>query len=137
MPIGNGVTFKGFFFEDAQFTAYMSGSVTKADEGKAVTQDTTAANTFKLSGDGDPIHGRLEVFEDRVQEGVKVGTISMHFAGELPIKSGLTSTFVVAVGSTLVGAGNGEVKNVAPVAGVPVVRVMEVVNGKAIALKIS
>jgi len=136
MPIGQGVTLKGYFMEAYQFTVLLSGSITAADVGKALTQDNTAANTFKLAGDGDPIHARLETYEDRVQEGIKVGAAAFHFANDLPIKSGLTSTFVVAVGSTLVGAGNGEVKNVAPVAGVPVVRVMEVVGLKATALKI-
>jgi hypothetical protein len=136
MAIGSGVTLKGYFMEAYQFTVLLSGSIVAADVGKALTQDTTVANTFKLAGDGDPIHARLETYEDRVQEGIKVGTAAFHFANELPIKSGLTAGAVVAVGSTLVGAGAGEVKNAAPVAGVPVVRVMEVVGLKATALKV-
>ena len=127
-PIGNGVTLDGFFMEDAQFTVNLSGSPTSADVGKAVTQDTTAANTYKLAGDGDPIHGRLEVVQARTQEGITVGTVSFQWSGQLPALNGLTSTAIPVVGSFLVGAGGGYVKAAAAAAGVPSVRVQEVIG---------
>lgn len=130
--IGSGVTLNGYMFEDDIFTALLASGITTSDVGKAVTQDTTAANTFKLAGDGDPIHGRLEQVENRVQEGLLVGTIAMSFMATLPIKAGLTAGAVVAVGSNVVGAGSGEVKNAAAAAGVPVVRVYEIIGTKAV-----
>jgi hypothetical protein len=56
------------------------GAVTQDDLGKALTLDTTAPNTMKLAGDGDPVHGRLETYEDRSQQGAgKVGTVQRQF----------------------------------------------------------
>lgn len=90
-------------------TVLLSGTITEADVGKAVTQDKTAANTFKLAADGDLIYGRLEVLEDRANEGTKVGNVKLHLMGvKLPIKSGET----VGIGAFVVGAGGGEVKAV-------------------------
>lgn len=109
-PIGNGVTLRGFQFEDAQFTCLISGSVSASDVGKAVSQDTSADNTVKLAGNGDVIVGRLMAVENRVQEGIVVATVAMQFADKLPIKSGLSGASVVAKGSFLIGAGSGEVK---------------------------
>lgn len=100
----------GFPFEDAQFTVKLASGITAADIGKALTQDTTAANTMKLATDGAPIDGRLLSVEDRTVEGTLVGTATFQFAAELPIKSGLTGAAVVAVGSRICGAGGGEVK---------------------------
>lgn len=109
-PIGNGVTLRGFQFEDAQFTCLISGSVSASDVGKAVAQDTTAANTVKLAGDGDVIVGRLMSYENRVQEGLVVGTVAFQFLDTLPIKSGLSGGAAVVRGKFLIGAGSGEVK---------------------------
>lgn len=106
----NGVVTQLFSFEDFTFTMYVSGTVTAADVGKAVALDTTAANTVKLAGDADEVFGRLETFEDRTQEGIKVGAISRKLRGKLPVKTGLTGFDVLAVGDTAVGAGSGEVK---------------------------
>lgn len=104
------VRLTGFPFEDSQLTVKLSGSPVQADIGKALTQDTSAANTMKLAGDGDPIDGVLLTLENRTVEGTVVGTCSFRFAKTLPIKSGLTGAAVVAVGSRLCGAGAGEVK---------------------------
>jgi hypothetical protein len=106
----NGVVTQLFSFEDFTFTMSVSGSVVAADVGKAVALDTTAANTVKLAGDGDQIFGRLETFENRTQEGIKVGAISRKLRAKLPVKTGLTGFNVPAVGDTVVGAGAGEVK---------------------------
>lgn len=88
-------------------TVLISGSVTQADVGKALTQDTTAPNTYKLAGDNDVIFGRLELLEARTNEGTLVGNAKLYLMGvKLPIKAASG----VAVGSFVIGAGAGEVK---------------------------
>lgn len=106
----NQVRLFGYDFKDEQFPVKLSGSPTTADIGKAVTQDTTAANTMKLAGDGDQIMGVLLTVENRTVEGTVIGTVSFEMATKLPIKAGLTGAAVVAIGSRLCGAGAGEVK---------------------------
>lgn len=95
----NQVVSYGFSFEDAQFTYLISGTVTDADVGKAVAQDTTAANTVKLAGDNDVIFGRLELFEDRAVLGIKVATISRMFKAKLP-----KAANVIALGTSVSGS---------------------------------
>jgi len=104
------ISTKGRYLEDFQETFYISGTVTQADLGKALSLDATAPKTVKLAADGDIIVGRLEVYEDRVQEGVKVATVSMKFIDWVPYKTGLTSGDVAGIGKAIVGAGAGEVK---------------------------
>lgn len=107
-PIGS-VTLRGFFNENDMFTCTLAAGITKSDEGKAVAQDTGAANKVKLAGANDVIVGRLEVVEVRTQEGVLVGTVN--FASnfmEIPMKAAETP----AVGSLIEGssdAGKGQV----------------------------
>lgn len=72
--------------------------------GLAVTQDTTAANTVKLAGDGDKILGRLENVEDRTVEGIKVGAVKI--IGGMALKK----TGEIAVGDMVLGGGSGLVK---------------------------
>lgn len=127
--IGNGVTLRGFFMEHAQLTFNLKSDIVAGDVGKAVAQDTTAANTVKLAGDGDVIVGRLETFENRVQEGILVGAVSLQFLNTLPVKSGLSGGDVIALGKFLVGAGAGEVKASATVpAGSEPIRVWELTS---------
>lgn len=114
LPFHNIVTLKGLHFNDCEVTMNLPTTVTKADEGKALTLDTSGANKAKLAGDGDYIIGRLEVVEVRSSSQV-VGTVALDFANTLPVKSGET----IAVGDTVVGAGNGEVK--AKTSGTPAV----------------
>jgi hypothetical protein len=97
---------QGIIFDSTWLAYAVSGSVTVADLGKAVTLDTTAANTVKLAGDGDRIIGRLETLEARVVEGVTVGTVSRRFSEAFPILAG--ETFVV--GDTMMGGGGGLVR---------------------------
>lgn len=104
------VALDGFSFPDNQFTVKLHAGIATTDIGKAVSQDTAGANTVKLAADGDAIVGRLMTVEDRTVEGQLIGTVEFKFQGTLPIKSGLTSTAVVAVGSRVVGAGAGEIK---------------------------
>jgi hypothetical protein len=91
---------------DFQYTYKISGTVTEADEGKAVTLDSTAANTVKLAGADDVVIGRLFRYENRVAEGVKLATVETKGGMRLPK---LAST-VVAVGDSVVGEAAGLVK---------------------------
>jgi len=104
--IGAGVSLEGIFFPDFEVTMLISGTVTKADEGKAVAIDNTASNTVKLAADGDPVFGRLQAYENRVQEGIKVATVATKFIATLPIKAASG----VARGDSIQGAGAGEIK---------------------------
>lgn len=111
LPFHNQVRLTGFPFEDSQLTVKLASGITANDCGKALTQDTSADNTMKLAGDGDPIDAVLLTFEDRTAiEGIRVGTATFRFAMTLPVKSGLSGAAVPARGSRLCGAGNGEVK---------------------------
>jgi hypothetical protein len=99
-----GISLVGIPHSEFRRTVYLTAGTTKADEGKPVTLDTTANNTFKLAGNTDVIYGCLKVVENRVQEGILVGTVEFK-GGFTWTKSG-----VVAVGDGVVGAGAGAVK---------------------------
>lgn len=101
---GGGISFVGIPHSEFRRTAYLAAGITSADVGKPVTLDTSANNTFKLAGDGDVVYGNLKVVENRVQEGILVGTIEFK-GGFQWTKSG-----VIAVGDGVVGAGAGAVK---------------------------
>ena len=102
-----GVTLKGAIPAN-DLTFVVDSAISEADEGKVVTQDTSAANKVKLAGAGDPIFGRLERVEDRVVEGVKVGNVKIIGGMELPIASGYTPE----VGDAIIGAAGGYVTKV-------------------------
>lgn len=110
MAIPNQIVSWGYTSPDDIFTYLISGTVTDNDVGKAVTLDTTAANTVKLAGAGDAIFGRLEVYEDRAVLGLKVASVAREFKDLIPIATGLTGFDVVAVGDTVVGSAAGLVK---------------------------
>ena len=97
---------QGIISEDSWQAWNVSGSPAQTDVGKAVTLDSSAANTVKLAGIGDRIIGRLEALESRTIEGVTVGTISREFSDSLPAANGET----FHVGDTAVGASSGTVK---------------------------
>lgn len=101
---GGGISFVGIPHSEFRRTAYLAAGITSADVGKPVTLDTSANNTYKLAGDGDVVYGNLKVVENRVQEGILVGTIEFKGGFNWP-KSG-----VIAVGNGVVGAGAGAVK---------------------------
>jgi hypothetical protein len=119
--IGNGVTLRGYHFEDFMLTTNLAAGITKADEGKLVTLDTSASTTMKLAGINDRVFGRLEVVEDRTVEGLLVGTVAGKFANKVPISAAAPGT--VAVGDVLEGsavAGQGQTKGGgSPTASVP------------------
>lgn len=94
----NAVVTHQFSFEDFTFTYYLDAAIVAADVGKAVMLDTTGTNKVKLATDNAVVFGRLETFEDRTQEGVKVGAVSRKFRSKLP------KTGTVAVGDTVTGS---------------------------------
>lgn len=97
-----GVTIKGSI-PDNNLTFVLDDAIVEADEGKLVTQDTSAANKVKLCGDGDEILGKLFRYEDRVVERVKVGSVILVGGLEFPVASGYTP----AIGDKVVGAAGG------------------------------
>ena len=99
-----GISLVGIPHSEFRRTVYLAAGITKADEGKPVTLDTTANNTFKLAGADDVVMGNLKVVENRVQEGILVGTVEFK-GGFQWTKSG-----AIAVGNGVVGAGAGAVK---------------------------
>jgi hypothetical protein len=96
--IGNGVTLAGFHNEAWKFTFILSGAITRADVGKVVTQDPTAANTVKLAGDGDFPLGILSSYENRIQEGIITGTVGLKDSRSVPY------TGALAVGDSIEGS---------------------------------
>lgn len=96
--IGAPVSF-GYALNDFMFTYNLAASLTIADVGKAVTLDTSAANTVKLAANADKIFGRLETFEDRISLGIKVGTVSRKFKDKLP-----KTAAAIAVGDSVTGS---------------------------------
>lgn len=104
--IGVGVSLRGIHQEAFNYPFLLSGNVTAADVGKAVTLDTTKANTMKLAGDGDPIYGWLETVEVRTVEGIVIGAVATKGGYAFPVKEGET----INIGDEIQGAGNGEVK---------------------------
>jgi len=106
--IGQGISLRGMTHEKFHYAFNLASGITKADEGKAVALDTTAANQVKLAGDDDHIIGKLVVVEDRSVEGVLVGTVALK--GGFGFTEVAAPTYPLAVGDTVVGAGGGEVK---------------------------
>jgi hypothetical protein len=95
------VVSSGFPIDDFIYTYNISGAVTQDDLGKALTLDTTAANTMRLAGDGEAVHGRLFSYEDRSQQGGgKVGAVQRRFKDKIPVQVG----HGIDVGESVVGA---------------------------------
>lgn len=114
MAIINQVRMAKYDFKDSQFTVKLATATVAADVGKAFTYDNSADNQIKLATDASPICAVLYTYEDRVNEGTKVGTGEFRFATYLPIKAGLAGNQVVVRGSNLIGAGAGEVRAADP-----------------------
>lgn len=103
IAIGEGVSLRGFYSEDWSLTWNLAAGIVAADIGKAMTQDTTAANTAKLAGDNDSIIGVLVSRENRVQEGTLVGAISHQFGVSLTYTGGLPAIGAQVVGASVAG----------------------------------
>lgn len=94
------VVSSGFPLDDFTFTYNISGAVTQADLGSALTLDTAAASTMKLAGDGKQIHGRLYTYEDRSQQGAgKTGAVQRRFKERLP-----KTAAAIAIGDSVCGS---------------------------------
>lgn len=122
----NAVVAHQFTFPDFQFTMNVSGSVTAADVGKAVTLDATASNTVKLAGADDVVIGRLETVETGGLDGLTVGAVARKFRAVLP------TTGTVEIGDQVVGSATaGVVKSMAaqPALGAKTNIVIEVLTG--------
>lgn len=103
-----------YFHEDSTYTFNLDAAIVAGDVGKAVEIDATGDMKVKLATDGAIIFGRLETFENRVNEGLKVGTVCTKFMGRLPVKA---AALLITRGNSVVGAGAGEVKGAAAAAG--------------------
>lgn len=120
MGVPNQVVSRGYDFNDFKFTYLISGTVTDADVGKAVSLDTTAANTVKLAVADEIIFGRLEAYEDRTVLGVKVATVSRKFKDIVPY-TGTAPT----IGQSVTGSATAGVVKVATVQNLQDNRVVE------------
>jgi hypothetical protein len=110
---GSGVVSSGFpqTADPFTFTYYLTGAfadeaAVRAAEGKAVSLDTAAASSVKLAADAEPIFGRIYVAEDRKVLGFKTASVQRRFKEKLPATVG----HGIAVGDSVVGAGNGLVR---------------------------
>lgn len=103
--IGRGVTLLGLEVSSDAVTVNLASGITEKDEGKALAVDTSAPNTMKLAGDEDVIRGYLDKVEIRKVKGV-VGTMYTRGWFKFPLKA----SDAAAIGDSIVGAGNGEVK---------------------------
>lgn len=98
-----GIRHKGIHVETSAFPWYIAAGVVIGDVGKAMSVDPATNCTAKLTGDGDRVIGQLASFEDRVQEGIRVGTVE-HQGG---FEFAYTGSLVVGdsiVGSATAGA---------------------------------
>lgn len=121
MSIGT-VSLRSFYDENWSITYAITGTILQADTGKLVTQDTSAANTAKLAGDGDLPLGVLSTLENRIQEGIVVGAVAMKGVFAIP------TTGAVALGASVVGSATPGVAKAAA-AGSNQTRVVEILSG--------
>lgn len=95
---------RGIRNEESAATWYLGAGLTAiGDVGKPVA--VTGNFTVDVAADGAEILGVLESFENRVQEGIKVGAVNWHNCAKFTY----TGTDPVP-GGRIVGAGGGNVK---------------------------
>lgn len=99
IAIGEGVSLRGFYSKNWSLTWNLAAGIVAADIGKAMAQDASAANTAKLAAADESIIGVLMSRENRVQEGILVGSICHQFGAKLVY----TGT-IPAIGSQVVGS---------------------------------
>lgn len=106
------VSLRGIVHDDFQYTFNVKAStVVAADAGvKAVSVDTAAANQVKLAADANRILGLLGVYENRVAEGIEVGTVLLQGGYTFTMKASPSGPEMPAVGDFIVGAGAGLVR---------------------------
>jgi hypothetical protein len=103
--IGAGVTLEGAGIDDA-YTFNLAAGATEANEGEPVCLDPSANNQAKLGVDGAPVLGMLLRVENRIAEGVLVGSVIT----EGGIRFKVLPADPLAVGDTAVCAGSGEIR---------------------------
>lgn len=110
------VSLRGIVHEDFHYGFNAkAGTMVLADAGvKAVAVDTAAANQVKLAADADSILGRLEVYENRVVEGIEMATVAIQGGIQFTVKTSPGSD-MPAVGDFLVGGGSGTVRKASDV----------------------
>lgn len=96
--IGQGVSLVGLVPQNFAWTCNVSGVVTAANVGELVTQDITADDAVKLLADGDIPIGLLGSYENRIIEGIKIGTVN--FKGGFQVKY----TGALVKGNSVVGS---------------------------------
>lgn len=75
--IGSGVTLEGLRSEEFSYTWNITGTAgVNPGIGVAMTQDVSANNSAKVTTDGAVVLGALMSYENRIQEGITVGTIA-------------------------------------------------------------
>lgn len=107
--IGNGITLAGIIDTGGNVTLYLDSSVTRADIGKPMSLVSGQNNTVIVAPNGARIFGRLDTFEDRVQEGIKVGMIQTE-GGFLFSVLAADALLTNGQGSSAIGAGSGKIK---------------------------
>ena len=93
-----GVSLVGIPQNEFMLTMRLASGITRADEGKPVALDTSANNTVKLAGDGDVIIGNLKIVNNRLVEGILVGTVEFKGGFRWPF------TGTVVRGNSVVGS---------------------------------
>lgn len=88
--VGEGVSLRGLMDDGFSYTWNVTGGAVAANVGKAVSQDLTAPNSVKLALLDEPLIGSLVSLENRVQEGIVVGSVARkgvfvwNYAGPTP-----------------------------------------------------
>lgn len=107
----SGVVSYGFPIDAFTFTYFVSGvaltdAAANALDGRAVSLDTSAASTVKLTTDGEAIFGRVYRGENRQIAGVVTASIQRKFKEKLPATAG----HGIVIGGRVVGAAGGLVR---------------------------
>ncbi len=124
--IGQGVSLVGVVPQAFAWVWNVSGTVNQDDVGELVAQDITVDNTVKLLGDGDAPIGLLASYENRVIEGIKIGTVD--HKGGFRVK---TTGAIVKGGSVQGSATPGVVKAAAAGANRTLVVAVDATNATA------
>jgi hypothetical protein len=103
------ISHRGIEFEAFHIAFNMTGTVTQADIGKAVSIDSAAPGSVKLAADGDLVFGKLVTYEARTIEGVTVATVATKFGHQFVV----AANAILAIGTSVVGAGAGLIKTTA------------------------
>ncbi len=105
------VSLRGITHDDFQYTfkvATGAGEATEDGAGVLAVTMSTTRNTVRLADDGEHILGRLETYENRVVEGIVVGTVALKGGIQFLVDPDATASSpdeTPAPGDYLVGSG--------------------------------